>query len=91
MCIRDRVDTYDYIEKTIRYLESIVQCKVIAIVIFPMKKEIYWNVLGNMYNEEKEEVIESKRSEIEDYFKINTYILGRGEDELCKTCIDFFC
>ncbi len=90
LCI-NMVDTYDYIEKTIRYLESIVQCKVIAIVIFPMKKEIYWNVLGNMYNEEKEEVIESKRSEIEDYFKINTYILGRGEDELCKTCIDFFC
>lgn len=90
LCI-NMVDTYDYIEKTIRYLESIVQCRVIAIVIFPMKREIYWNVLGNMYGKEEDEVIEKKRREIEEYFKINTYILGREEDELCKLCINFFC
>lgn len=89
LCV-NMVDTYEYIEKTICYLESIVQCKVIAIVIFPMKKEIYWNVLGNMYSEEKEDILKNKRSEIENYFKINTYILGRNEDELCKRCIDFF-
>ena len=63
------VNSYDdenYISRTINYLEASVDCKVIALVVFPMMIDKKWN---SDYQVQRKMGLEDQRTIISDYNK----------------------
>ena len=40
-------DPYEYIKRTINYIQSIQETTVIALVVYPINKDTKWSVLGS--------------------------------------------
>lgn len=82
-------DTISYIERTINYLNSVVKAKVVAIVVFPIVREM---TIGGIYY--KNHIVEN--SEIEQFKnrlreKISIPILNEGDtDAIVDIIIDYF-
>lgn len=85
-------DELSYIERTIAFIESCVRCKVIAIVVFPMKINDGWS---GIYGRKKAISFECQRelkNQLYLKFGVPIYILGHEADmnELVDVITDFF-
>ena len=86
-------DPYDYVKRTIGFIESGANCKVLGLVVFPMTIMEEWS-LGYV---PKYKMNEKERNELKDnlqaYFNIPVFHLDDTEDicNLTKHIIDYFC
>lgn len=83
-------DPIPYIHRTIRYLESMFDSKVLALVLFPLDHVDKWSIFGNRRRKVDEKSLRLKINELEDEFKIPTLLLGEGEKDLLSLCINYF-
>lgn len=84
-------DDLDYIKRTISVIEGLVNTKVIGIVIFPLKKQ--FNILSGIKSIHAScYEIESKKNQLIDSLRINTFILDRDSEinNLVGNVIDYF-
>jgi len=78
-------DEFDYIERNIKYIESSCETKVVAIVAFPIIKEMKYIGYYVNKNIEKEERYRNKIKEIKEVFGISTYSF---DDSSIKKCVE---
>ena len=85
-------DSFEYISRTINYIENTIYCKVIALCVFP--KYIKSNAIG--FNEKYESLsldeLNSFKINLKQHLNQNVYILGIQDEmnELVNNIIDFF-
>ena len=77
LCINP-FDTVDYIARTVKFIESSVECKVIAFVVFPMDLKNEWGIYGGTVpvSVEKYDVLSKKLMT----FSVPVYKLGDEKD-----------
>ncbi len=90
------VNTFDdnkYIRRTISFMENYQGGKVIALALYPVKKDIKWTTIGSRLDYEDSEKLDNKIKELSSEFKIPCYILANEihMDNLAEHCINFFC
>lgn len=84
LCINP-YDEIEYIERTIRYIESItINCRVIGIVVFPVDVD-RTTMLYNKRVPLTKERYQYIEKQIEDKFSLHTYLLG-NEQDMEKIC-----
>ncbi len=85
-------DEQEYIEKTIQYLESIVSCDVLAIVLFPVSRQIKWGELGDLSEHYSGDVLEKTARELKKALNRDVFILDndRHMEHLCRLCLEYF-
>lgn len=85
-------DDITYIQRTIGYLESYIETKVIALCIFPLHREFDWAVQGTSFEKLNPKVLEERKGIYQMHFQIPCFILGDRENEsmLLETCLNFF-
>jgi uncharacterized NAD-dependent epimerase/dehydratase family protein len=85
-------DEIPYIRRTIHYLESIIETKVIALVLYPVERNLRWSVFGNTTNSITIERLRDKQKEFEQVIDLPTYRLNEASDieELYQKCISHF-
>lgn len=85
-------DDFDYIERTIRYIENIIICDVIALVVFPIKRTFKWNTLGDLSVRYDDKSIEEIKEKLKTSFNKNVYILDNEVDmnSLSNQCLNYF-
>lgn len=91
LCINP-FDEMDYIERTIGYIQSSIESKVIALVLYPMDISNKWSgIYGNRITVE-EAKIQSLSDVIYERFHLPLYCLGREQHmiDLMNTIVDFF-
>ena len=81
-------DDQEYVEQTIRYLESFGFCKVIAIVVFPMDFDDGWK----RFTQKKVPLSSEKFNRIKHGFSVPVFLLGNQGDmaDLFSCIIDYF-
>lgn len=83
-------DDIEYIKRTISYLESIIHCKVIEIVLFPLNRTFMWGVLGNNAMQVPlDNLLEQKKS-LSHSLNKKVYILGEDNENIAKHVEQFF-
>ncbi len=85
-------DSFEYIKRTIQFIESGADCKVIALVIFPMTFKEGWTFgYGPKYHLTSSECMNIK-IKTKDAFGIPVYCLGDSEEmnKLLKQIVEFF-
>jgi len=89
LCINP-YDDIKYITRTMNYIESSVECKVIALVIYPMDAPNMW--ASNYRKKMDETELFNIKNSLADNFRIPCFILGeqRHMGELFETVINFF-
>lgn len=89
LCV-NAFDNIKYIERTIQYVESFHDCKVISIVIYPLWKKI--DEISGEYTERdlSKEELSKVKNKIKKIFKLPVFINGRNIKELAEVCINFF-
>lgn len=91
MCINYH-DDVDDILRTVKFTESLMDCKVIALSLFPLDYLNEWKYLRNI--KEKMDTVELKNrvKEIEKITSIPTFILGDNmeENKMFEVIIDYF-
>ena len=91
MCINYH-DDVDDILRTVKFTESLMDCKVIALSLFPLDYLNEWKYLRNI--KEKIDTVELKNrvKEIEKITSIPTFILGDNmeENKMFEVIIDYF-
>ena len=91
LCINP-YDDFKYISNTIKFIESLISCNVIALVVFPMTYAEDWRGLyGSKIKISQSKYYELTKS-LQKKFKIPIFMLGNEENmnELCQMLIDFF-
>lgn len=85
-------DDIDYIKRTINYLENIIICEVIAVVIFPIEKTFMWNTIGNLSVHADLVSLQKTKDYIRQNVDKPTYIMDdiNDVDDLCDTIINYF-
>lgn len=85
-------DDYDYIRRTIQYLENIIICDVIALVVFPIKRTFKWNTLGNLSVRYDDATVKKFKEQLKTTFQKNAYVLGdkKDMDLLSNHCLNYF-
>lgn len=85
-------DEPDYIKKTIQYLESIVSCDVLAVVLFPVSRQIKWGELGDLIEHYSRDVLEKTAQELKKALNREVFILDndRHMEHLCRLCLEYF-
>ncbi len=85
-------DELNYIERTINYLESYLNSKVIALVLYPYIKNFEWNLKGNNSRCMTQEELDTFKTKIEKKFNKKVFVNGIGADMdlLYSSCINFF-
>lgn len=73
-------DEVEFVKRTIAFLESYIDSKVIALVIFPVERNIVWSTLGNDVKKIDMISLTRKRVELENELNIKTYILDEEDD-----------
>lgn len=91
LCV-NAFDDYEYIKRTIKYIECCAECKVISIVVFPMTMTANWS---NEYGAQiplPSDTYATFKKNLSDYFKISVYKLGDKKDmiNLKNDIISFF-
>lgn len=91
LCINP-FDEMDYIERTIRYIEAMVNSKVISIVIFPMDLKDNWTGIYGQKIALSAEKLFSLKERLLRQFSLPVYELGKESDinEMAENVIDFF-
>lgn len=85
-------DELSYIQRTVRFLESFIETKVIALVLYPVERNLRWSVFGNSSNSISDERLQEKREELKEMTGLMVYILNSTSDieALYHKCIEFF-
>jgi uncharacterized NAD-dependent epimerase/dehydratase family protein len=85
-------DDIEYVANTIKYLEGSVNCKVIAIVMFPMLAPNDWKGMFELKMKISDEDFNSIADGINENIKLPIYKLGEKIDmiNLCDLVINFF-
>lgn len=85
-------DELYYIERTIRYLESIVLCDVLAVVLFPVSRQIKWGELGDLSECYSRDVLEKKVGELKTALNREVFVLDNDShmESLCCLCLEYF-
>lgn len=78
-------DSVSYIRRTIGFIESSVDCKVIALVVFPVDRR-----QSSIFHSNTVINLDSICSSLQREFSIPTYILGENIDSICDTVVDYF-
>lgn len=94
-CVVLCVNPYDetaLIERTIGFIESAVDCKVVAVVVFPMALQDGWRGIYGAKEKLSEDKFSEIKNEYQDRFGHPVYMLGRDEDmvDLVDVVTDFF-
>lgn len=80
----------DYIRRTINFIESSVDTKIIALSLFPMKfKENFAGFTGSKERVQSGELLEMK-NKLKNEFDLPVFILREDIENLIDTIIDFF-
>lgn len=89
LCINP-FDTVDYIARTVKFIESSVDCKVIAFVVFPMDLKNDWGIYGGTVpiSAKKYDMLVKKLM----VFSIPVFKLGDEKDmqALCRLILGYF-
>ncbi|GKX30393.1 hypothetical protein SH1V18_28730 [Vallitalea longa] len=72
-------DDFDYIERTIKFIESSVDCKVISLIVFPMKLKNDWMGMYGGKEEMTFDDFEAKCQLLRKRFNVDIYKLGNEE------------
>lgn len=85
-------DELDYIEKTIQYLESIVLCDVLAVVLFPVSRQVKWGELGDLSEHYSRDFLEKTVLKLKKALNREVFILDddRHMERLCWLCLEYF-
>lgn len=85
-------DEYDYVLRTIKFIEGAVQCKVIALVLFPMKLKNNWSGIYSQKEIVGDQEYVNKSAELIKIFQLPVYKLGEEleMDKLTTRIIDYF-
>jgi uncharacterized NAD-dependent epimerase/dehydratase family protein len=85
-------DETDYIKRTIQYIESSIDCKVIALTVFPMDIKESSNEIYSLKKAITDEKYKELRNLLQENFKISVYKLGEAEDmdKLSDLIVNFF-
>ena len=85
-------DDFDYIRRTIQYIENIIICDVIALVVFPIQRTFKWNTLGDLSVRYDNNSIEKIKERLKNEFNKNVYILDdeKDMDDLSNRCLTYF-
>lgn len=91
LCINP-FDNMDYIKRTIAFIESVIDSKVIAVVVFPVTIDASWQGHFGKKKEITSEEFQSLKVTLENETNISVYRLGREEDmiRLVELVTDFF-
>lgn len=87
------VNIYDednYIERTINYIEAIVDARVIALVLFPMIREIKGGVVTNKLMPATTQQITVAKERLKRRHQRNVFVAGNEVDKLGDACIQYF-
>lgn len=91
LCINP-YDEIEYIERTLNFIESSVECKVISIVIYPMDIKNDWTGMYGSKRILSEEKYRQLYIDLANYFDISVFKLGNENDmmTLSDLIINFF-
>lgn len=85
-------DEIEYIERTIKYLENVLICDVIAIGIFPIQRLFKWGTLGDLTVRYDDSVLENFRSKLIKHTHKYVFTMD-DEDEVhivAENCLQYF-
>lgn len=90
LCVNS-FDEIDYINRTIRFIESAVECKILALVVFPIDMDVDSLSMQHKHLLTYGEC-ESIKKKYEKEFNINVYMLNDDEnlDELVDNLTEYF-
>lgn len=85
-------DEISYIKRTIHYLESFIETKVIGLVLYPAERNLRWSIFGNTVNGISEERLKEKQMEFGQAIGLSVYILDVESDleDLYQKCLSHF-
>lgn len=83
-------DEEKYIERTVNYIEALVDTRIIAFVLFPMERECVDGILTNKLVNSTQEQICAKKKRLEKRFHKPIFVSDEPIDELGMLCEDFF-
>lgn len=83
-------DSFDYIGRTISVLESLIQTRVIALVVYPLGYKTGWLKQNNKQAEVPLEKLTEYQNFIYEKFHIPVYIHGIEKEEIVQNIIDYF-
>ncbi len=91
LCINP-FDEIEYIKRTISYLESYVETKVLALVLFPKHRDLKWAVQGTPFKLLSAKQLNERSSFYEKELKIPCYVTNCNQDidKLIDLIIDYF-
>lgn len=94
-CVVLTVNPYDsflYIQRTIAFIESCVECKVAALVVFPMDLSKDWSEIYGRKNALSSEMLDELKARFCSQFNIPVFALGfpNDMDALVDVITDFF-
>lgn len=87
LCI-NYYDDVEYIERTIKYIESLATSKVIALSMFPFDKAFSWSVVSGNFRPIEESVLEFRMQYIEKKIGIKVFSQLQVK-QLCNQIIDY--
>jgi len=83
-------DDLSHIKRTIRFIEACNDCKVIAIVVFPMDLKNDWSGIYSSKIKLSDDKFTSIKSKIESEFQVPIFNLGYDISQLYEIVIDYF-
>jgi uncharacterized NAD-dependent epimerase/dehydratase family protein len=83
-------DDFKYIKRTKNYIESLNNCKVLSLVMLPVRYQIEITTIKKVTLTESE--IVKKQEEVKNYFHMNLFCIGNSKDmgDLYNEILDFF-
>lgn len=87
LCI-NYYDDVEYIERSIKYIESLSTSKVIALSMFPFDKAFSWSVVSGNFRPIEESVLEFRMQYIEKKIGIKVFSQLQVK-QLCNQIIDY--
>lgn len=85
-------DELEYVQRTINYIENILICDVIAIVIFPVQRLFKWGTLGDLSVRYEDTELYEMKNKLASITDKNVYVMDDSKDihDLADKCIEFF-
>ena len=85
-------DEINYIKRTIQFIESYVETKVLALVLFPVERNLRWSVFGNANIIICEEDLLKRKDILLAEVGLPVFLLGDDNniEELYQQCLSFF-
>ncbi|MCU4716012.1 S8 family serine peptidase [Bacillus cereus] len=80
LCINPN-DDLEYIKRTIHYLESYIETKVIALSMFPINKEFEWRMIVENGLKLSGDDLQFRKQHYENYFGLPTCLIGNEIDD----------